>query len=145
MCGALTDPALGGTATASTVMFSAEDGSKAFDLDITTKWYAGDGNATGWLAYQFPGTDAHVVTSYSITSGNDVPERDPTAWELQGSNDGSSWVMVDQRSAQVFAQRRLTSPYTCANTTAYRWYRLLITANDGGTSLQLSELALYAN
>jgi len=145
VCGALTDPTLGGMATASSVMFSHEDGSKAFDLDITSKWYAGDTNATGWLAYQFPGTDSHVVTSYSITSANDMPGRDPSAWELQGSNDGSSWVTVDQRTAQVFAGRRQTNPYTCANATAYRWYRLLVTANSGATSLQLAELVLYGN
>jgi len=145
VCGTLTDPALGGTATASSVMYNHEDGSKGFDLDITTKWFAGDGNALGWLAYQFPGTTSHVVKSYSVTSGNDVPTRDPADWELQGSDDGTTWVTVDQRAAQAFAARRQTNSYTCANTTPYNWYRLLVTANSGGTSLQLSELVLYAN
>ncbi len=143
VCGALTDPALGGVATASSVMFIAENGSKAFDLDTTTKWYGGDNNTTGWLAYQFPGTTSHVVTSYSVTSANDVPTRDPSAWQLQGSNDGAAWSPIDQQSAQVFATRRQTNPYSCGNTTAYRWYRLLITANTGASSLQLAELALY--
>ena len=145
VCGALTDPALGGIATASTVMFSHEDGSHAFDLDITTKWYAGDANATGWLAYQFAGTEQHVVKSYSVTSANDVPQRDPAAWELQGSNDGVGWTMVDTQTAQLWSGRRETLSYTVANTTAYRQYRLFITANSGGSSLQLSELVLYAN
>lgn len=145
VCGALTDPALGGIATASSVMFTHEDGSKAFDLDITSKWYAGDANTTGWLAYQFPGTESHVVKSYSVTSANDVPQRDPADWQLQGSDNGSSWTTVDQQSARVFANRRQTVIYSCANTTAYRWYRLNITANSGGSGLQLSELVLYAN
>lgn len=145
VCGALTDPALGGNATASSLMFTHEDASMAFDLDITSKWYAGDGNTTGWLAYQFSGTESHVVKSYSVTSANDVPQRDPADWQLQGSDDGSSWTTVDQQSARVFANRRQTVNYSCANTTAYRWYRLLITANSGGSGLQLSELVLYAN
>jgi hypothetical protein len=145
VCGALTDPALGGTASASSVFVAAEDASKAFDLVLDTKWYAGDSNATGWLAYQFPGTDSHAVRSYSVTSANDVPERDPATWDLQGSNDGVSWVTVDQRSAQVFASRRQTISYTCSNTTPYRRYRLLITANGGAPGLQLAELVLYAN
>jgi hypothetical protein len=145
VCGALTDPALGGVATASSVGSIAENGSKAFDLNVNTKWFAGDASATGWLAYQFPGTTSHVVHSYSITSANDVPERDPTAWQLQGSNDGGTWVTVDQRTAQVFAARHQTNPYTCSNLTPYRWYRLLITANGGAPALQLAELALYGD
>lgn len=143
VCGALTDPALGGVATASSVMSIAENGSKAFDLDASTKWYAGDNNTTGWLAYQFPGTTSHVVTAYSVTSANDVPTRDPSAWQLQGSNDGAAWNPVDQQASQAFSTRRQTIPYACANTTAYRWYRLLITANRGASSLQLAELTLY--
>jgi hypothetical protein len=143
VCGALTDPALGGVATASSVGSVGENGSKAFDLLATTKWYAGDTSSTGWLAYQFAGTTSHVVHSYSLTSANDVPQRDPADWKLQGSNNGATWVDVDSRTAEVFTSRYQTNSYTCTNTTAYRWYRLLITANVGPGSLQLAELVLY--
>lgn len=145
VCGALTDPTAGGMATASSVGSIGENGSKAFDLSVNTKWFGGDLNKTGWLAYQFAGTTAHVVHSYSITSANDVPGRDPSDWQLQGSNNGSTWVMVDQQTAQVFAARLQTKSYTCANSTAYRWYRLLVTANSGANELQLAELTLYGN
>ncbi|HVY32222.1 MAG TPA: discoidin domain-containing protein [Polyangiaceae bacterium] len=146
VCGALTDPTQGGVATASSVWSIAEDGQKAFDLSTSTKWYNGDNNGgTGWLAYQFAGLASHVVTSYSVTSANDVPQRDPTAWELQGSNNGGTWAVVDQRTGVTFAARLQTNSYTCANSVAYRWYRLFITGNAGATSLQLAELVLYGN
>jgi F5/8 type C domain len=145
VCGALTDPAKGGIATASSVGSIGETGSKAFDLDANTKWYAGDSSATGWLAFQFTGTTSHVVHSYSVTSGNDFASRDPTAWQLQGSNNGGTWVTVDQRTAQVFANRHQTNSYTCAGTTAYRFYRLLVTANNGSSALQVAELVLYGD
>jgi hypothetical protein len=145
VCGSLTDPALGGIATASSVGSLGEDGSKAFDANASTKWYGGDNNKTGWLAYQFPGSASHVVHSYSVTSANDVPTRDPKDWQLQGSNDGGTWITVDQRSGQAFANRFQTSSYMCSNSTAYHLYRLLITANSGATSLQLAELVLYGN
>jgi hypothetical protein len=145
VCGALTDPAAGGMATASSVGSIAENGSKAFDLSVNTKWFAGDTNKTGWLAYQFSGATAHVVHSYSVTSANDVPGRDPADWQLQGSNNGSTWLLVDQQTAQVFASRLQTNAYTCANSTAYRWYRLFVTANSGANELQLAELVLYGN
>jgi hypothetical protein len=143
VCGALTDPASGGVATASSVGSIGENGTKAFDLNVNSKWFAGDTNATGWLAYQFPGNTSHVVQSYSVTSANDVPERDPSEWQLQGSNNGGSWVTVDQRAAQVFANRHQTNAYECSSSTPYRWYRLLITANSGAPALQLAELVLY--
>jgi hypothetical protein len=145
VCGALTDPALGGIATASSVGSIGENGNSAFDLNTNTKWFGGDNNSTGWLAYQFAGTTSHVVHSYSITSANDVPQRDPVDWQLQGSSNGGSWIIVDQRSAQVFATRHQTNSFTCSGSTAYRWYRLLITANNGASSLQLAELALYGD
>lgn len=144
VCGALTDPTQGGITTASSVGSIGENGQQAFDLNVNTKWFSGDNTgSTGWLAYQFAGLASHVVTSYSITSGNDVPQRDPTAWELQGSNNGATWVLVDQRSAVTFAARHQTNSYTCANSVAYRWYRLFVTANGGANSLQLAELVLY--
>jgi hypothetical protein len=145
VCGTLTDPATGGIATASTVGSTGQNASKAFDLSANSKWYAGDGIVTGWLAYQFPGTTSHAVHSYSLTSANDVPQRDPSEWQLQGSTDGASWVTVDQRSAEVFANRGQTNSYTCASLTPFRSYRLLVTANGGATALQLAELSLYGN
>jgi len=145
VCGTLTDPALGGIAQASNVFNAAENETKAFDLDTSTKWFSGPSQKTGWLAYQFSGTSTHVVHSYSVTSANDVPERDPKDWELQGSSDGSTWVTVDERSGQAFANRFQTNSYTCSNTTAYPRYRLFITANNSGNELQVAELALYGD
>jgi hypothetical protein len=144
VCGVLTDPTQGGVATASSVGSIGENGQQAFDLNTATKWYNGDNQGgAGWIAYQFAGLASHVVTSYSVTSANDVPQRDPVAWELQGSNNGGTWVLVDSRSAVTFAARYQTNSYKCANSVAYRWYRLFITANAGANSLQLAELALY--
>ena len=143
MCGVLTDPAGGGVPTASSFMTANENGSKAFDLSAGSKWFAGDMNATGWLAFTFTGTTTHVVTSYSVTSGNDFNQRDPKDWQLQGSNNGSVWVTVDQKTGQMFASRFQTISYPCTNSTAYRAYRILISANNGSPALQVAELALY--
>ena len=35
---------------------------------------------------------AHVLTHFTITSGNDVQNRDPRNWKIQGSNDGVTWT-----------------------------------------------------
>jgi F5/8 type C domain-containing protein len=144
VCGALTDLAQGGTVTSSNPNAPPEDMTKAFDGQSSTKWFTGTA-ATAWIAYQFAGTTTHVVTSYAITSANDVPERDPSGWIFQGSNDGVAWTTLDSRSGEVFATRFQTNGYTCANTTAYPRYRLTILANAGATSLQLAEIQLFGN
>jgi hypothetical protein len=118
---------------------------KAFDGQSSTKWFTGSGGATAWIAYEFAGTTTHVVTSYAITSANDVPERDPSGWIFQGSTDAVAWITLDSRGGEVFATRFQTNGYTCANTTAYPRYRLTILANAGATSLQLAEIQLFGN
>ena len=47
--------------------------------------------------------DAAVeVASYDWMTANDAPSRDPTKWTLEGSNDGSSWILVDDSAAEGF-------------------------------------------
>jgi hypothetical protein len=76
------------------------------------------------------------VTSYSITSANDMPTRDPATWELQGSNDGQSWTVVDARTGETFASRFLTKTYLSLAPAPYGRYRLNVTANAGASALQ---------
>ena len=45
---------------------------------------------------------------------------------------------------QTFSARFASNTYNISNTTAYAYYRLNVTANNGSTMTQLSELALMA-
>ena len=47
---------------------------------------------TQWIAVEF--SQAYVLTSFTIASGNDVPARDPDVWKIQGSNDGNNWTDI---------------------------------------------------
>jgi hypothetical protein len=94
----------------------------------------------GWVQYQAPGQ--YKVTSYSITSGNDAPERDPLNWTLQGSNNGTSWTTIDTRSAEDFPNRLQRRVFSFTNTTAYSYYRFNLT-NNSGTILQVAEIELF--
>lgn len=35
---------------------------------------------------------ATTITGFGFITGNDIPERDPVQWRLQGSNNGTNWV-----------------------------------------------------
>jgi len=40
-----------------------------------------------------------TVATYDWMTANDAPARDPTKWSLEGSNDGSTWAVVDDTYA----------------------------------------------
>ena len=120
-----------------------EGAAKAFDKNVGTKWLC---NTQSWLQYDFGAGVAQTIKRYDITSANDVPGRDPRDWQLQGSNDGSSWTAVDTRTGQgSFPNRYQTISFTVASPGAYRYYRLNVTANNGGSGTQLSELAMFSD
>lgn len=118
--------ALNGEASASIGSQGAESSDKAFDINPGSKWFSGaDAGSSGWLQYDL-GT-AKIIKAYSITSANDVPERDPKNWEFQGSNDGAEWTTLDEESGQNFVYRYQTVRYPLKSPANYRYYRLNIT------------------
>src|SRR5688572_22370499 len=50
--------------------------------------------------YDFPAPV--MVRSYSLTSGNDAPGRDPRDFFIEGSDDGSVWTVVDTVTGHAF-------------------------------------------
>jgi hypothetical protein len=129
-------------ASASAENAPREGAAQAFDGDTNTKWYNTGAGASGWLQYEFGGGHACVVSRYALTSGNDVPARDPKNWQFQASNDGQTWTTLDERENQAFESRLQTKTYSFFNDQPYRFYRLNILANGGDAGLQLSELAI---
>jgi fibronectin type 3 domain-containing protein len=128
-----------GIASASSENPPSETAAKAFDGSVSTKWLGAGTN--GWLQYYFRGA-ATTVNRYDLSSANDVPGRDPKTWQFQGSQDGINWTTLDARTNEIFASRLLTKQYPITNTTAYGYYRLNITANNGdANNMQLSEMA----
>jgi regulation of enolase protein 1 (concanavalin A-like superfamily) len=138
--------AFGGTTTASVNGGSAGEGSdKAFDGNPGSKWFNNNTSSTGWIQYDFGANNAQAVKRYTISSANDVPARDPKDWTFLGSQDGTTWTTLDSKSGQTFVNRYQVNTYPIGNTTAYRYYRLNITANSGDVGLQLSELGLWGD
>lgn len=123
-----------------------EGAAKAFDGSPTTKWYNNNRRGPWWIQYQFPSGEPQAVEQYRITSANDAPERDPKDWELQGSNDGRTWVTLDARVGEVFSERFQSKTYWLRNKEKFQSYRLWITKQAGAAdnNMQLAELALFA-
>jgi hypothetical protein len=136
--------AFSGVSTASFNQESEMEGSAmAFDSDPGTKWF-GYNSPAGWIQYDFGASKAQVVKRYTINSA-DVAERDPKSWTFLGSQDGSTWTTLDSRSNQSFITRMGINIYDIGNTTAYRYYRLNITANNGAPGVAVAELGLFSD
>lgn len=111
--------------TASAQNTPGEAAAFAADGNAATKWLAFAN--TGWLQYQL--AEAQPMSSYTLTSGNDEPDRDPKDFRIQGSNDGTDWVTVDERSGELFTGRGQTRSFTLADPSAeYLYYRLEVLA-----------------
>ena len=109
---------------------------------------------TGWLQIQLP--SAVVVSAYELASLPQFPARTPAAWTLAGSNDGTTWTTIDTQSGQTvdYWQTGATASvtqslprtfYVLGSATAYAYYRLTITANNGdGSYLAISQFKLLS-
>ncbi|QCR21163.1 fibronectin type III domain-containing protein [Pontibacter sp. SGAir0037] len=117
----------------------AEGIAKLTDNNLYTKYLTF--NRTTWMQFYVP--EGAVVSQYALTSANDAPERDPTAWRLEGSNDGANWTTLHELRNQLFPSRHRTLTYGFENSTAYTYYRLHVTANRGASIVQVAELQLF--
>ncbi|MFI7006986.1 glycosyl hydrolase family 95 catalytic domain-containing protein [Streptomyces sp. NPDC050145] len=122
---------------------SATEGvDKTYDGRTGTKWCIdGPGAIVRWQA-ELP--EPVEVTSYRLTSANDVPERDPREWTLSGSRDGDTWTVLDRRTLpSPFENRAQTKEFTCAGpTAAHRFYRFDFVPTAGVSHFQVSEIGL---
>lgn len=109
----------------------------AFDDDLDTKWLHWV-EQDAWISFEFEGYQ--IVTMYSMTSGDDVEERDPKDWVFEGSNDGANWTVIDERFDEDFPERRQRKLYLTDNNTPFLFYRFWVNENSGDDTIQLQEL-----
>lgn len=76
---------------------------QAVDGSLNTKWL--DFNK-GPLVLDYGAVV--VATGYRFATANDVPERDPISWTVEGSFNGTYWSLVDQRQNQPVPTARKT-------------------------------------
>ncbi len=100
------------------------------------------GGAQPWIQYHFAGDVKHQARFYTLTSGAGDARADPGSWVVKGSNDGSSWKVLDERSGEVFQWRSQTRPFKLARPGTYSYYRIEITSNGGLAATTLAEVEL---
>lgn len=109
----------------------------AFNDDLGNKWlHFVPENA--WISYYVEG--GAIVNTYTITSADDVPERDPKDWLFQGSNNGTDWITLDEQTDHLFNERFEKRAFLVDNSDSYSYYRFYVVENHGDGSIQLQQL-----
>ena len=122
---------------------SNEGPANAFDNNPYTKYLNFDKQNAGVTIQLNAG---RVVTSFKLTTANDAVERDPTSYKLYGSNDGSTWTLIQQGSLSLSDNRfSVSSDIAVTNSTAYVYYFMIFPSikNNAGNSVQIAEITYY--
>jgi site-specific recombinase XerD len=94
-----------------------------------------NGGSDTWLKWDYGDTNKRIVRSYSIR-GYSTAARAFESWTLEGSQNDSSWTVLDTKAGSTNPfpnlNSRLVNVFT--NNTAYRYYRLTVDTNVSDAS-----------
>ncbi len=88
------------------------------------------------------------LKEYSLTTGNDThsyPDRNPASWMVYGSNDQSSWKLLDEKHS-YFRMTDLNEQeyfFPVKAKDSYRFFKFVFHEMQDDTRIQLSEITLY--
>ena len=122
--------------------FASQEIEHSLDGQVGTKWcVVHEGRPVVWQLDT--GRSDARPTSYRLTSAEDVPERDPRTWKLEGSLDGKAWTLLDEHKDEAaFAKRNETHTYAISQPSAIRWLRFTFQPNPGVSHFQVAEIAI---
>jgi hypothetical protein len=128
-----------GTASSSSNVGGYEP-AKAFDNNNSTAWNSSTLPAT--LTYDFGSGNSYDIVEIAIKIRSDFAGNSPNAWWVEYSDDNtvwySSWRVTGQTGWSTSEQR--TFAYTSPGGAAHRYWRTAITAVNGGSVMQISDL-----
>lgn len=122
-----------------------EGAENAFDGNPNTKYLNFDKFNAGVTIKLNSG---RVVKGFTLTTANDFPGRDPTSYKLYGSNNGTTWTLIQDGNLNLSNNRFTTSSeITVTNTNAYVFYYIFFPTTKAGTgcgldcnSMQIAEI-----
>ncbi|MCK9326739.1 MAG: phage tail protein [Bacteroidales bacterium] len=88
---------------------------------------------------------AQVVNRYEMMCQTNMTARAPYTWTFEGSNDNSTWTVLDTHTAYTGWVAYASSFFDFVNSTAYRYYRINVTGANPSSDghLTLSKIQIY--
>ena len=121
---------------------STEGVEKLSDQSKTTRYRT---NFTAPVSISYTYNSPVAIHYYTVTAAKDGVANDPKDWKFEASNDGTNWVVIDERQGELFSNRYATQAYKVSDdleSAAYSHYRLTVNAVNGGTQMHIGELQL---
>ena len=94
--------------------------------------------------------EIYALTHFTVSSANDVPERDPSVWEVQGSNDGENFTTIfSHDGASLWPQRLQVVLFEAGEDydvqkIGYRFFRH-VTFETVGANFQIGEIEFFGD
>ncbi|PTE07683.1 hypothetical protein [Mesorhizobium helmanticense] len=142
--GSLTPDMAGLTSPSGTVTSTGGSSSawQAFDKNSGTDVFF-DNITVGFIGYQLPGGAQAIVDRYTVTTTDGTRvDRQPVAWKIEGSNDGSTWTTIDSRQGESGWTGGEARFYEFFNKTPYEYHRFRWLSVNGNTSSQFAEVTM---
>lgn len=100
-------------------------------------WFTNNGTGSGWVRYDFGANNLKIITHYvlrplSTNPGSNDAAGAPKNWTFEGSNDGTNWTVLHTITNEPTWAPGEERTYPTTNSTAYRYYRINISASQGG-------------
>lgn len=145
--------------TITTLSPLAESAANVLDGDTSTKWLSFGQDGSGVIVT--PSGGPSTVVAMQLGTANDFAVRDPTSFEIYGTNDAitssensegsnENWVLIDSGSIALQIDREVLGDVILIdNDTEYTSYKIVFptVVDNSGTfpanSLQISELQLF--
>jgi hypothetical protein len=99
-------------------------------------WFSETG-APAWLKYDYGLGNSKRISKYTLIST--IPDRSPKSWTLEGSNNDMDWSILDTRTNVAAWLTGVVRSFTLENSNLYRYYKLNITDNNGGSVVGIDE------
>ena len=99
-----------------------------------------------WIQTDLGDGGARTIRAYALATGShgaDATGRMPVSWELQGSDDGEAWNVIDTQADHADWRINERRTYFVAKPGRYRYYRLLISAARESGIVRLYKLDLF--
>ncbi|MBV7270513.1 HYR domain-containing protein [Winogradskyella luteola] len=88
--------------------------------------------------------ESKIAVAIEIVTANDAPERDPTDYEIFGSNNGTDYTSIITGNIPCVPDRFFSRTFSFTNTTGYTFYRVNFTGTCASSSInQIADVQLY--
>lgn len=105
-------------------------------------WWSRSGNTNQWLQIDYGEGELKKISKYALTAAS---TRGPRTWRIEGSNDTVIWDILDYQADVTYPTTGLNgrTEYGIDAPDYYRYYRIFVESNNGGSSIVITRLELF--